>query len=171
MSKYKLLSHVQLFATPWTRQSLEFSQPDYRSEWWWWWFSCSVVSDSWTLATPLPARVPCPWDSLGKNTEWVAISFSRGSSRPKDRTQVSCIAGRFCTNWATREEIFPNQGLNPGLPHRRQILYQMSHKGSPRILEWVAYTFSSGSSWPRNQTWVSCTAGRLFTGWATVPLG
>ena len=34
--------------------------------------------------------------------------------------------------------IFPTQGLNPGLPHRRQILYQLSHKGSPRILEWVA---------------------------------
>ena len=35
--------------------------------------------------------------------EWVAISFSRGSSRPRDRTQVSCIAGRFFTNWANRE--------------------------------------------------------------------
>ena len=42
-------------------------------------------------------------------------------------------------------------------------LYQLSHKGSPRILEWVAYTFSSGSSWPRNQTRVSCTAGGFFT--------
>ena len=35
--------------------------------------------------------------------------------------------------------IFPTQGLNPGLPHCRRILYQLSHKGSPRILEWVAY--------------------------------
>ena len=35
--------------------------------------------------------------------EWVAISFSRGSSQPSDWTQVSCIAGRFFTNWATRE--------------------------------------------------------------------
>ena len=33
--------------------------------------------------------------------EWVAISFSRGSSWPRDRTQVSCTAGRFFTNWAT----------------------------------------------------------------------
>jgi len=38
------------------------------------------------------------------------------------------------------------QGLNPGLPHFRQILYQLNHKGSPRILEWVAYPFSRGSS-------------------------
>ena len=36
---------------------------------------------------------------------------------------------------------FPMQGSNPGLPHCRQILYQLSHKGSPRILEWVAYPF------------------------------
>ena len=35
--------------------------------------------------------------------EWVAIPFSRGSSQPRDRTQVSCTAGRFFTNWATRE--------------------------------------------------------------------
>ena len=30
---------------------------------------------------------------------------------------------------------FPTQGSNPGLPHCRQILYKLSHKGSPRILE------------------------------------
>ena len=34
--------------------------------------------------------------------EWVAIPFSRGSSLPKDQTQVSCIAGRFFTIWATK---------------------------------------------------------------------
>ena len=37
--------------------------------------------------------------------EWVAISFSRGSSRPRDRTQVSCIVGRHFTIWATREVL------------------------------------------------------------------
>ena len=61
------------------------------------------------------------------------------------------------------QEIFPIQGLNPGLLHCRQILYQLSHKKSPRILEWVAYPFSSGSSQPRNQAGVSCIAGRFFT--------
>jgi len=35
--------------------------------------------------------------------EWVAIPFSRGSSQPRDWTQVSCISGRFFTIWATRE--------------------------------------------------------------------
>ena len=36
-----------------------------------------------------------------------------------------------------------------------------------RILEWVASHFSRGSSWFRDQTWVSCIAGRFFTIWAT----
>ena len=35
--------------------------------------------------------------------EWVAVPFSRGSSQPRDQTQVSCIASRFFTSWATRE--------------------------------------------------------------------
>ena len=52
--------------------------------------------------------------------------------------------------------IFPTQGLNSGLLHCRWILYQLSHKlsykGSPRVLEWVAYPFSNGSYQPRNQT-------------------
>ena len=39
----------------------------------------------------------------GRILEWIAISFSRGSSQSRDRTQVSCIAGRFFTIWATRE--------------------------------------------------------------------
>ena len=73
------------------------------------------------------------WNSLGQNTGVGSLSLFQG--------------------------IFPTQGLNPGLPHCRQILYQLSHKGSPRILEWVAYPFSSGSSRPRNWTGVSCTAG------------
>ena len=62
--------------------------------------------------------------------------------------------------------IFLTQELNPGLPHCRQILYQLSHKGSPRILEWVAYRFCSKSSQPRNWTGVSSIAGGLFINWA-----
>jgi len=56
--------------------------------------------------------------------EWIAVSFLQG--------------------------IFVIQGSNSGLPHHRQILYQLSHQGSPRILEWIAYPFSRGSSQPRN---------------------
>ena len=50
--------------------------------------------------------------------EWVAVPSSRGST----------------------------QELNPVLPHYRQILYCLSHQGSPRILEWVVYSFSRDSS-------------------------
>ena len=40
-----------------------------------------------------------------KVLEWVAISFSRGSSQPRNRNRVSCIAGRRFTSWATREAL------------------------------------------------------------------
>ena len=61
------------------------------------------------------------------------------------------------------QRILPTQGLSPGLPHGRGILYQLSHQGSPRILEWVAYSFSKLTSQIRNQTGVCCIAGGLFT--------
>ena len=67
-----------------------------------------------------------PWNSLGQNTGVGSLSLLPG--------------------------IFPTQGSNPGLLHGRWILYQLRHKGSPRILEWVAYPFSRGSSRPRNLT-------------------
>ena len=46
------------------------------------------------------------------------------------------------------------------------ILYHLSHQGSPWILEWAAFPFSRGSSWPRNQTGVSRVAAIFFTSWA-----
>ena len=101
--------------------------------------------------------------------EWVAFPFSRRSSQPRDRTQVSHIAGGFFlpaepagkprntgVGSLSLLQIFPTQGSNPGLPHCRRILYQLSQQGSPGILEWVAYPFS-------NQTGVSCIAGGFFT--------
>ena len=51
---------------------------------------------------------------------------------------------------------------NPGMEPRSPAL-QLSPKGSPRMLEWVAYLFYSGSSRPRSQTRVPCIAGKLFT--------
>ena len=63
------------------------------------------------------------------------------------------------------QSILPTQGLKPGLLNWRGILYQLSHKGSPKILEWVAYPFSRGSCPSRNQNRVSCIAGGFFTNW------
>ena len=55
--------------------------------------SCLFVTP-WTLE---PTRLLCSWNSPGKNTRVVAIPFSRGSSLPRDQTQVSCMAGGFFT--------------------------------------------------------------------------
>ena len=82
-----------------------------------------------------------PWNSLGRNSGVGSLSLLQGN--------------------------FLIQGSSPGLSHCRHILYQLSHKGSPRILEWVAYSFSSGSSRHRNRTEVSSIAGGFFTKWAT----
>ena len=62
-----------------------------------------------------PHGLYSPWNSPAQNTGVGSLSLLQG--------------------------IFPTQGLNPGLLHCRQILYQLSHKGSPRILEWVACPF------------------------------
>ena len=120
-----------------------------------------------------------PWNSPGQNTGVGSLSLLQG--------------------------IFPTQGSKSGLPHCRQILYQLSHReaqeywsgwpfpspgdllhpgmepmspalqadslpaepqGSPRILEWVAISFSRGYSQPRDRTSISgsfCIAGGFFT--------
>ena len=60
--------------------------------------SHSVMSDSlW------PRGLYSPWNSLGQNTRVGSLSLLQGSSQPRDRTQVSHIAGRYFTSWATRE--------------------------------------------------------------------
>ena len=61
----------------------------------------------------------------------------------------------------------PHPEIKAGLPHCRQILYHLSHQENPSILEWVAYSFARGSSWPWSRTQVSCIAGGFFTSWAT----
>ena len=62
--------------------------------------------------------------------------------------------------------LYLDGGSNPRLSHWQVDSLPLSHQGSPRILEWVAYPFSSGSSRPRNRTGVSCIAGRFFINWA-----
>ena len=85
---------------------------------------------------------------------------------PMDYTVHGILQARILEWVAFLQGIFPTQGSNPDLLRCKQILYQLSHKGSPRILKWVAYLFSSRSSWPRNWARVSCIAGGFFTNWA-----
>ena len=69
------------------------------------------------------------WNSPGQNMEWVAFPFSRGSSQPRDQTQVSRIAGGFFTSWATREQWHPTPVLLPGESHGRRSLVGCSPWG------------------------------------------
>ena len=67
---------------------------------------CSVSLLCLTLCDPMDCSLPgssVHGISQARILEWVAIPFPRGSSRSRDRTWVSCIAGGFFTNWATRE--------------------------------------------------------------------
>ena len=57
-----------------------------------------------------PARLLCPWDSSGKNTGVGCHASSRGSSRPRNQTHVSCIAGGFFTS------------ESPGKPHSENYM-------------------------------------------------
>ena len=50
--------------------------------------------------------------------EWVSISFSRGSSQPRNRTWVSCIAGRRFTVWAT---LIVHIHMNNSGPYRQRL--------------------------------------------------
>ena len=98
---------------------------------------CDCESCSVVSDSLQPHGLYSPWNSPGQNTGVGNLSLLQG--------------------------IFPTQGLNPGLPHCKWILYHLSHKGSPRILEWVVYPFSSRSSWCRNWAGVSYIVGGFFT--------
>ena len=108
----------------------------------WWWTGRPGVLQSmgsqrarhnWTTELTDWTGLYSPWNSLGQNTGVGSLLLLQGNL------------------------------TNPGLPHCGQILYQLSHRGSPRILGQVAYPFSMRSSWPRNRTMVSSISGGFFT--------
>ena len=80
---------------------------------------CLVAQSCTTLCNPMDCRPP--------------ISSAHGDSSGKN-------AGVAC--YALLQQIFPTQGSYPGHQLFSQILYCLSHQGSPRILEWLAYPFS-----------------------------
>ena len=116
----------------------------------------------WTTAcqASLPITISRRWSDVQVTQSCLTLQ-PHGLYSPGNSPGQSTGVGSVSLLWG----IFPTQGSNPGLPHWRQILYQLSFQGSPRILEWVAYPFSSGSSWPRNWTGVLCIAGRFFNNW------
>ena len=107
-----------------------------------WKVKMKVLSNSatpWTISVQFSSVAQSsPWNFPGQNTGVGSISLLQGIFPTQGSTQVSLIAGGFFN-------------------------IKLSHKGNPRILEWVAYPFSSGSSQPRNRTRVSCIASGFFT--------
>ena len=120
--------------------------------------------------------------------EWVAYPFFSGPSQPRNWTGVSCIAGKFFTNWAIMEARLHNisskidkfywvllQANASMLSHSLNLCDSMdcSLPGSSvhgifraRILEWIAMPSCSGSAQPRDWTHISCVsciAVELFT--------
>ena len=96
-----------------------------------------VIQSCWTLCNPMDS----PWNFPGQNTGVGSISLLQGSSQPRDQTEV--------------------------LLYCRWILYQLSHKGSPRILEWVSLSFLQGIFPSQESNQIACIAGGFFTNWAT----
>ena len=96
-----------------------------------------------------PTRLPRPWDSPGKNTG-VGRHFFLQCRKEKSESEVA----QSCPTLS--------DPMDCSLPGSSVLeIFQA------RILDWVAISFSRGSSQPRGLTQVSCTAGRFFTDWAT----
>ena len=109
-------------------------------------FSCSVLSDSFattlTRAHQAPLSMGFPRQATGvfwsiKNTE--AILFSRGSSQPRDRTQVSCIAGRFFIVWPSREALMISSNPRVFGPWIQLCSVMSDHKLFISSISWVYY--------------------------------
>ena len=107
-----------------------------------------------------PTRFLCLWNLPGNILEWVAISFSGVSSPPKDQTHISCISRHILYHWAIREAPDPYFVVwslirvllfaTPWTVWIARLLCPWDFLG--KILEWVAISYSKGSSWSRDLT-------------------
>ena len=121
--------------------------------------SCLTLCDpmNYTVHGILQARI----------LEWVTFPFSRGSSQPRDQTQVSHIAGGFFTSWVTREAHKPRQ-------HIKKQRHYLANKG----LSSQSFGFSSSDVWmweldhkeswaPQNCFWTVVLEKTLESSWTT----
>ena len=95
--------------------------------------SCPTLAIPWTVACQAPLSM-----GFSRRERWSGLPFPS----PED---------------------LPDPGIEPTSPESQADSLPAEPQGKPRILEWVAYPFSRGSSRPRNQTGVSCIAGGFFT--------
>ena len=103
-----------------------------------WKWSRSVVSDSLQPMDCSPPSSSVHGIFQARLLEWVAISFSRGSSQPRDWTWVSCTAGRLFTVWATREAL----SWQRNWPRRTDSTGCGCQVGIPTAL-WASLTFQT----------------------------
>jgi len=113
------------------------------------------MSDSVRPHRRQPTRLPNPWDSPGKNTGVGCHFLLRCMKVSLPIQEVTDTGGLVAVMSNSCDPM--NCSLSGSFVHG--ILQE-------RILEWVAISFSRGSSQPRNRTRVSCIAERCFTDWA-----
>ena len=112
------LSHVWLFATPWTIESMEFSRPEYWSE------------------EPFPS----PGDLPGIKLRSPALQADSLPAEPQGKPKNTGVG-----SLSLLQGIVPTQESNQGLLNCRRILYQLSYKGKRDYLEWIWLTRGIGS--------------------------
>ena len=105
---------------------------------------CPTVCNPMDYTVPSPGDLPNPGIESRSPTLWANSLPVEPPGKPKNTGVGSLFL---------RQQIFLTQELNPGLPYCRWILYQLSHQGSPRILERGAYPFSSGSFPTQESNW------------------
>ena len=114
---------------------------------------CLATKSCPTLCDPvdyslLGSAILSPWDSPGKNLNWVAIYFSRGSSSPRDRTHISFIGRQILYHWATREAQNPYAATAKSPQSCSTLCDPIDGRLTrpwilqARILEWVAISSS-----------------------------
>ena len=100
---------------------------------------CEIAQSCLTLCDPMDCSPP--GSSIhgifqARILEWVAISFSRGSSWPRNWTQVSHIAGRLFTIWATRESPLTTLKKKKKLPNE---IFSSNLMRNLRFLPWTYF--------------------------------
>ena len=139
---------------------------------------CLVAQLCLTLCAPMDYSLPS--SSVhgifqARILEWVDIPSCRGSSQPRDRTCVSCIAGRSFTIPVIREAqkwiVSSSTMSNSAMPTRLLCPWNSPGKNTgvgshSHLHQMFCDPFSRGSSWSKEWTQVSYIASRFFTIWA-----
>ena len=110
VKKWKSLSRVQFFVTPWTTHSMEFSRPEYWS------------------GQPFLSAGNLPNPGIKPRSPALQADYSL-PAEPQRKCKNTGVGSLSLLQW-----IYPTKKLNQGLLHCRQFLYQLSSQGSPRKL-------------------------------------